>query len=151
MISLKVLADHLRARVSDLREVGTASDFSRSTADTIVYPSAFVVPTGESSGPPIYATCGAPLQQRVEFGFAVILYARDIHDRTGAEALQDIRVLREQILAAFGSRKFDGALDVCVPVRGRLLSGIGRDGRMAWQDDFRIPFHRTIPFQGDPS
>jgi hypothetical protein len=33
---------------------------------------------------------------------------------------------------------------VCLPVGGRLVSGIDRQGRLLWQDDYAIPFHRRI-------
>lgn len=150
MITMEQLRAHLADRVPELRLVGTARDYTAASADTLVFPSAYVMPLAETSGRPIYQTCGAPLEQAVQFGFAVILYARDIGSRTGENALSEVESLRLQIIAAFGARRFDGMDDVCQPVRGRLLGGLKDQGALAWQDDFRVPFHRTIPYQEAP-
>lgn len=146
MIRLQLIRDHLAAAGTDLIEIGTARDFSAARAGAIRFPSAWIIPLSENSGRQIYESCG-PLEQRVRFGFGAVLAMRDIAHRTSSQGLTEAEVVREQVMQVLARFKHPGADDVCIPQRGRLVSGLGKDGSMFWQDDYQIEFHRRI--QGD--
>lgn len=143
MIRAADLASHLRGAVAELRHVGTARDFATARAGSIVHPSAWIIVLGENAQPNRYQT-SALVDQRVTARFGVILAARDIGDRTGARAVGDIEEMRTRIIGAMASHVPTGCETACTPVSGRLLSGIGRDGAMFWQDDFQTAFNRRV-------
>lgn len=143
VLSMSGLAAALRAGVPELIEVGTARDLGRVKAEAIRWPSAWVVPLAEEAGPNRYLTCHLT-DQEVRARFGVVLAVRDIGDRTGARALTGIETIRPQVLLALGRHRPAGASAPCLHAGGRLVSGIGEDGSMIWQDDFTVTIDRRI-------
>lgn len=143
MIDLRVFRDHLAAAGTDLVEIGTARNLAAVAAQAIVYPSAYLVPLGESATGQVYMAT-ADLRQEVTFLFGVILAVRDIDSRTGTIAMNEAGVVREQVMRALATYRAPGTRDVCIPIRGRLLSGLGNQGAMFWQDDYSVGFRREI-------
>lgn len=143
MIDLREIRDTLADNVPQLRHVGTARNFGAVKAELIVWPSAWVVPLAEASGPNRFQS-NKILDQRVDFRFGVIWAIRDIADRTGATALTEADAIRAAGIDAVARFLPTDATSTCLPVSGRLLSGIGKDGQMYWQDDFKVSFNRRI-------
>ena len=143
ILDVDPIAVMLRTALPDLVEIGTASEFARLTAQTIRWPSAYVIPLAESAGANRYQTCGV-LDQRVTARFGVVWAVRDIGDRKGSLAIGDIKSVREAGMAALCRFTPANAETACEPVSGRLVSNIDRDGQMLWQDDFTVAFTRRI-------
>lgn len=144
ILDLAPIAAAIRTAMPDLVEVGTASDFGALTSETIRWPSAFVIPLAEAPGANRYQT-EFILSQRVIARFGVIWAVRDIGDRKGALALGDIKAVREAGMVAMCRIRPAGSESACEPVGGRLVSGIGNQGQMLWQDDFAVLLNRHIP------
>jgi hypothetical protein len=102
-----------------------------------------VIPLAERAGPQRYMG-HAPLSQEVRFTFGVVLALRDIGGRSGGHTMGEVPRHREQVMRVLATYRYPGADDVCLPVSGRLVSGIDRQGHLLWQDDYAIPFHRRI-------
>ena len=138
-----VVAARLEARVTGLRRVGTARDMANASIETIQAPMAWVVIMAETAGEVRYQTSGM-IEQLITARFGVVIAVRDIADRTGAAAREDLQPIRKAVLQALGSWMPDGANHNCRFARGALTSGIGRDGMMFWQDEFTVGFDRRI-------
>jgi hypothetical protein len=134
---------HLASAGTDLVEVGTARDLAAAQELQIAYPSAWLVHLAESAGPNRYQTRDL-VDQRVEAGFGVILALRDLGRAAVSPALTEAERVRRQVLQALAAFVPAGADSACVPRRGRLLSGIDKDGRLFWQDDFTVTFNRRL-------
>jgi hypothetical protein len=143
VVDLETVAEQLRAAETELVKVGLARDLGAAKADTLAFPSAMVIPLAERSGPQRYMG-QAPLSQEVRFTFGVVLALRDIGGRSGGHTMGEVPRHREQVMRALATYRYPGADDVCLPVSGRLVSGIDRQGRLLWQDDYAILFHRRI-------
>lgn len=143
MIRTRALADVLKAAVPALRFVGTARDFAAAQAGSIVFPSAFIIMLAESSSESRYQSCEL-IDQRVTARFGIIQAVRDIGTRTGDRALSEVETIREAVIAAMGAHVPPGCDTACTPVSGRLLGGVGKDGSMFFQDDFKTAFNRRI-------
>lgn len=138
-----IIADRLRSTVSQLVSVGHARDLGAVKPNTIRYPSAWVILLGEQAGETRYQYEDL-IDQVVTARIGVVLAIRDIADRTGARAGQDLKAVREAVLLSLcrfipepGGNAFRFA-------KGALQSGIGGDGQMFWQDDFTLRFDRRI-------
>lgn len=140
------IAEALRTGMPQLVEVGTAKDFGAAIAATLRYPSAFVIPLNEQPGPNRYQN-HLVLDQKVLCRFGVIWAVRDIGDRTRSKGLDDITAVRSAGMAILGGLVLSGAETTCVPVSGRLISGIDKKGQMLWQDDFTVSFNRRLTTQ----
>jgi len=138
------IAAMLRAAMPDLVEVGTATDFGSLTAQTIRWPSAFVITLAETAGPNTYQSDHI-LKQRVLARFGVVWAVRDLGDLKGSIAAGDIRTVRMAGMSALCRFAPEGAQTKCEPVSGRLVSSIDKQGQMLWQDDFTVAFQRLIP------
>lgn len=143
VVDLETVAEHLRAAETELVKVGLARDLGAAKADTLAFPSAMIIPLSERAGEPRYMG-HAPLSQTVRFTFGVVLALRDIGGRSGGHAMGEVPRHRSQVLGVLARYRYPGADDICVPAGGRLVSGIDRQGRLLWQDDYAISFHRTI-------
>ena len=128
--------------IPDLREVGDAASLERAAKNVRVTPSAFVFPLRESSGEPRGAT-GAR-RQRVMGGFAVFLLAKDVRSDAGVGAKTEIETLRGAVIGKLLALKPTWADAPIEHVSGRLTSGILKGGVLAWQDEFRAPFRRSV-------
>lgn len=135
------IAARLTAKVPALRKVGTARDLANATVETVQAPTAWVVIMSEAASDVRYEVCDV-IEQLVTVRFGVILAVRDIADRTGTAAREDLKQIRIEVLKALGSWMPEGANHNCRFSRGALTSGIGRDGMMFWQDEFTIGFDR---------
>lgn len=143
MIRMDDLASALRTAMPDLVEVGVAKDFGRLTPSLVRAPSAFVLWLGEQSGANRFQSQGL-LDQRITTRFGVVMAIRDIASGKGGAALESAEDIRQQVVQFFGAYRPDGAEDVCLPVSGRLMGGIGSDGLMFVQDDFTFITQRRI-------
>lgn len=145
MLQLDVLpvADHLRASVPLLVSVGLARDLGAVRSNTLRFPSAWVILLGETAGEARYAS-GDVIEQAVTARIAVVLAVRDIADRTGAAASEDLKAVREAVLLTLCRHVPPGADQAFRFARGALQSGIAADGALFWQDDFTLRFDRRI-------
>lgn len=143
MIRATDIRDAIIAAATPLRFVGTARDFSSVQEATIVWPSAWVIPLTEASGANRFQHAHV-LSQQVTSRFGVVLAIRDIADRTGTRALSEAEEVRATVIEALARFRPPGAETTCHPVSGRLLGGIGAEGRMFWQDDFQAVFDRHL-------
>ncbi len=134
----------IRAAMPELIEVGDAASFGRLTQNTIRYPSAFVIPLAETPGANRYQSA-AILSQRVLARFGVIWAVRDIGDRLGTIAQGEIKAVREAGMVAVCRFHPSDAESACEPIGGKLVSSIGNEGQMLWQDDFAYSLNRHIP------
>jgi len=147
VLTMTSLAAMVHAAIPGLIECGTARDLGRATAETIRWPSAFVIPLAETAGPNRFMA-GLVTDQRVDARFAVILAVRDIADRTGAAAMQTLEGIRPALLVALAQHRPAGAAGGCLHRSGRLISGIDREGSMFWQDDFTVTLDRRFAAPG---
>lgn len=143
ILDVSPIAAHLRTAMPELVDVGTASTFGRLRAEIIRFPSAYVIPLSENSGPNRYQT-QAVLSQRVVARFGVIWAVRDIADRFGSVAGGDIVAVRQAGMLAICQFRPDGAQGVIEPGRGQLVSAIDENGQMLWQDEFSFPMDRKV-------
>ncbi|WP_425092006.1 phage tail terminator protein [Tropicimonas sp. S265A] len=143
-IDIGPIREEIAATDTGLVEVGTAKTLGAARADALTTPSAFVIPLAENAGPNIYQNSAGPLEQPVTFQFGVVLVVRDVAYRSGDPALSELSGIRRAVMPLLCRYHYPGAKDVCTPVRGALVSNIDRDGRMIWQDTYRIEFFRRI-------
>ena len=144
ILDVAPIAAAIRAAMPDLRDVGTASSFGALRAETVRWPSAYVIPLAESPGSNRYQS-EYLLSQRVIARFGVVWAVRDIGDRMGTIASGEIRAVRAAGMLAVCSFRPTDAETACEPVSGRLVSGIDTNGQMFWQDDFAVALNRHLP------
>lgn len=144
VLDIAPVAAAIRAAMPDLRDVGTAASFGALSAETMAWPSAYVIPLSESPGTNRYQTEHL-LSQRVLARFGVVWAVRDIGDRMGTVANGAIRAVRTAGMIAVCQHRPEDAETACEPVSGRLVSSIDRHGQMFWQDDFSVALNRHIP------
>jgi|GEM_PF-1716303 len=138
-----VVADRIRIAMPVFRLVGLARDFGAVRSNTLVFPTAWVILTGESAGEAKYAT-GDVIDQKITSRIGIIMAVRDITDRTGTQAGEGLRPLRESLLLTLGRFVPEGADEAFRFARGALQSGIAADGALFWQDDFTLRHDRRI-------
>lgn len=143
MIVVADIVTALSAGNDTLRAVGTARDLNEARINTLTWPSAWVVNLAETSGSNKFASCDI-VDQRVIDRFGVILAVRDIADHEGRFALSEIERVRTGTIEALARFQPVNAETTCVHRQGRLISSIGKDGQMFWQDDFEVEFSRRI-------
>lgn len=136
-----IIRARIEARVAELVHVGTARTLGNASAETIRTPSAWVVVSAETAGDNEFASCDV-IEQVVTVRFGVIVAVRDIADRTGSRARDDLMPIRQAVHAAICTWAPPDAHTACRFLRGQLTSSIGRDGLMLWQDDFSVAFDR---------
>lgn len=135
----------LSAQVPEFILVGTARDLGAAQIETVRTPTAWIVVLAETAGEVRYEF-GSFIEQLVTVRFAVILAVRDLGDRTGARAGADLQPIRQSVHRALSSWKPLDANHACRFARGSLVSGVGRDGTLFWQDEFTVTFdRRTTP------
>ncbi|APE43654.1 hypothetical protein BOO69_09680 [Sulfitobacter alexandrii] len=144
ILDIASVAAAIRTALPDLRAVGTAASFGALSAETVAWPSAYVIPLAESPGANRYQT-EYLLSQRVLARFGVVWAVRDIGDRMGTVANGAIRAVRTAGIIAVCQHRPEDAETACEPVSGRLVSGIDRNGQLFWQDDFAVALNRHIP------
>lgn len=145
VIDMAPIVAHLQASGTDFKAFGQARDLGSAKAATIAYPSAFLIPLSERAGEQLFAHgVGTGLEQRVTFNFGVLMALTDIGDRAGNKAMGAVPRHRSQIMTALAAFLYPEADDICLPAGGRLISSIDHRGRLFWQDDYRIPYHRRI-------
>lgn len=144
-LDVQAVADHLKASVPAFVEVGLARDLGAVRPNTIRFPSAWVILLAESAEPNRYASDDM-IEQPVTARVAIIMAIRDIADRTGARASEDLQSIREAVLLGMGRLVPQGADQAFRFSRGQLQSGVDAKGGMFWQDEFTLRFDRRIPF-----
>jgi len=144
ILNISEIAAAIRAAMPDLVACGTASDFGRLQAEGLRVPSAYVLALNEQPGQDRYQT-DAVMSQRVVARFGVVWSVRDIADRLGRIAEGEIQAVRTQGMAVICGLRLANTEGPCVPVAAKLISNIGRNGQMLWQDDFAVPLNRHIP------
>ena len=85
------------------------------------------------------------MSQRVIVRFGVVWAVRDLGDRVGSISQGEIRAVRGRGMEVICGLRLTDTEGPCVPVAGKLISNIGHDGQMLWQDDFAVPLNRNIP------
>ena len=143
VVDLETVAEHLRAADTEFVKFGLARDLGAAKASTIAPPTGWLIPMSERPGAQRYMGF-APLSQEVRFTFSVVMALRDIGGRSGGHTMGEVPRHRSQVMRALATFRYPGADDVCIPAGGRLVSGINSQGHLFWQDDYTIPFHRTI-------
>lgn len=138
-----IVAERLRTDVPQFVTVGLARDLGAVKPATLRYPSAFVILLGETSGTVRYQMADV-IEQAVEARIGVVMAVRDIADRIGTRAGQDLRSIREAVLMSVCRFVPEPDGNAFRFSRGALQSGIGGDGQMFWQDDFTLRFDRRI-------
>lgn len=141
--------DRLDAEVSGFALIGTARDLGAAQIETIRTPSAWIVVLSETAGEVRYEF-GDFIEQLVTVRFAVILAVRDLGDRTGARAGADLHGIRKSVHRAISAWKPSDANHACRFARGSLVSGIGRDGTLFWQDEFTVSYDRRTTPEATP-
>jgi|APEBP8051073178_1049388.scaffolds.fasta_scaffold05349_4 hypothetical protein len=138
-----LVRDRLRSTVSAFVMVGVARDWGAVKANTIRWPSAWVLLLGEQAGENRYDSCDF-IEQTVTARVAVIMAVRDIADRTGAHAGQDLQSLREAALLSLCRFIPEPGGQAFRFLKGALQSGIDSQGGLFWQDEFTLRFDRRI-------
>lgn len=138
-----IVVPRLRETVPGFVTVGLARDLGAVKANTLRYPSAWVILLGEIAGENRYQGEDM-IDQAVTARIGVIMAVRDLADRTGARAGQDLRSIREAVLLSLCRFIPEAGGNAFRFVRGALQSGIGGEGQMFWQDDFNLRFDRRI-------
>jgi hypothetical protein len=144
ILDIAPIAEAIRAALPDLRDVGTARSFGALRAETISWPSAYVIPLAEAAGANRYQSEHL-LSQRVIARFGVVWAVRDIGNRMGSVANGEITAVRKAGMLAICAFRPVDAETACEPVTGKLVSGIDPTGQMLWQDDFAVALNRHIP------
>lgn len=135
VLSLAPIVAHLRGACPSFREISDAAGLARIAGRPAVYPSAFVLPLSDRAVPSRYADCSV-VAQRVTAGFGVLMAARDLRPDLGTEALSELEMVRAEARVALLGWRPPGAVRSCRLSAGRLISGVGRDGGLVWQDDW---------------
>lgn len=138
------VVDHLTVAVPAFVFVGQARDLAVIKPNTVRYPSAWAVLLAETAEANRYHSDDA-IEQPVTARVGVIMAIRDIADRTGTRASDDLRAIREAVLLAMGRLIPTGADQSFRFSRGQLLSGVDARGGLFWQDEFTLRFDRRIP------
>lgn len=136
VLRLAPVVARLEAECPNLREVGDGAAFARLTENKIPTPSAWVLPLADRGGPNRYAD--AETGQEITAQFAVIMAARDIRRDRGSLALSELEETRLEVRAALRGFVPEGADSQCLYSAGRLVSGVGRDGLLFWQEDWSV-------------
>lgn len=142
-IDVSALSAHLASAVPQLVSVGHARDLASASRETVRFPSAWIVLLAEDASETRYASDDA-VEQQVTGRVAVILAIRDIADRAGARAGEDLKTMRSAVLLALGRHVPAGADQAFRFSRGQLLSGVDSRGGLFWQDEFTLRFDRRI-------
>lgn len=140
----KAVADHLRDTVAAFEFVGLARDLGAVRAETIRWPSCWVILMAELAEANRYASDDM-IEQPVTARVGIIMAIRDIADRTGARAGADLKSIRESVLFSMGRLVPSGADQSFRFSRGQLQSGVDAKGGLFWQDEFTLRFDRRIP------
>lgn len=144
-LDVQSVADHLKEAVPAFVEVGLARDLAAVRPNTVRWPSGWVILLAETAEATRYA-CDDLIEQPVTARVAIIMAVRDIADRTGTRASEDLQSIRAAVLLGMGRLIPDGADQSFRFSRGQLLSGVNAQGGMFWQDEFTLRFDRRIPF-----
>ena len=139
----QIVVDRLKADVAAFRFVGLAADLGRVTAQTLQFPSAFVLLLGEQAGENRYASEDV-IEQAVTARVGVIMAVRDIADRSGAAAATSLKPLRRAVLTSLCRFVPEHGLAAFRFSRGALQSGVEGLGGLFWQDDYLLRFDRRI-------
>lgn len=142
-LDTRLVRDRLRSTVPALVSVGLARDLGAVRQATLRYPSAWVILLGELAAENRYANEDM-IEQAITARVGVVMAVRDIADRTGTRAADDLQGIREAVLLSLcrfipevGGQAFRFS-------KGSLQSGIDAQGGMFWQDDYTLRFDRRI-------
>lgn len=142
-LDVQALANHLQETVPLFVSVGLARDLGAVNRNTIRYPSAWVILLGEQASEIRYEYDDA-IEQAVTARVAVIMAVRDIADRTGARARENLKPIREAVLISMCRHIPQDADQAFRFSRGQLQSGVDAKGGMFWQDEYTLRFDRRI-------
>lgn len=136
VLRLAPIVARIQAECPGLREVGDAEAYVRLSEAKIRPPSAWVLPLADRGGPNRYAD--DQTGQEITAQFAVVMAARDIRRDRGSQALSELEETRIAVRAALRGFVPDGCDSQCLYSAGRLVTGIGRDGLLFWQEDWSV-------------
>ena len=142
-LDLGPVVGRLRSDVPQLVSIGRARDLGAVRAGTLRYPSAWVILLGETAGEARYQSDDL-IDQVVTARIGVILAVRDLADRSGARAADDLAGIREAVLLSLCRFIPEPGGNAFRFQKGALQSGIGGEGQLFWQDDFTLRFDRRI-------
>lgn len=138
-----LIRDRLEATVPAFAFVGLARDFGAARANTLRWPSAWVLLLGEQAGEARYAS-GDVIDQAVTARIGIIMAVRDIADRTGERAATDLLPIREAVLMSLSRYIPEPGGRALRFAGGQRQSGVDGSGGTFWQDNFTLRFDRRI-------
>lgn len=138
-----IVRDRLKVTIPAFAFVGFAKDLATVTAQTIRWPSAWVIPLGETAGDNRYQSCDF-IEQTVTARLGVIMAIRDIADTTGTRAATDLQAIREAVLLSLCTFIPEEGGSAFRFASGKRQSGSDAKGGLFWQDDFTLRFTRRI-------
>lgn len=138
-----LIRNHIAGEVPAFRFVGLAADLGKITAESLVFPSAFIVSLGELAGENHYENDDM-IEQAITARLGIVMAVRDIADRSGAVATTSLKPLREAVLGLLCSYVPEQGGQALRFARGALQSGVDGTGALFWQDDYTLRFNRRI-------
>lgn len=138
-----LVRDRLASTVPGFVMVGLARDLATAQQQTIRWPSAWVVLLAEQAGEARYFGTDT-IEQAITARVGIIMAIRDIADRTGAQASQSLKPMREAVLLSLGRFVPEAEGQAFRFANGNLQSGIDPKGGMFWQDNYTLRFDRRI-------
>ena len=131
----------LRASVGALKQVDGAAQFmTAAQSNPHVTPAAFVIPLTED---PSRSEVAGLVIQRVAITLGVILVVRNVSDKSGDAARQDMEALRDAVKASLLGWLPSAQYDPFERGRSTLLAF--KDGHMWWQDIYLTStFDRSV-------
>lgn len=135
-LDLALVIERLKSEVRGLRLVAGAADLAAlREAPPLALPAAYVVPLAERAEPD--ALLGV-VEQRLQLTFGVLLAVRSLRDARGEAAQNELRGLRDAVLAALMGWTARPDADPCEYAGGRLLQL--NDTVLWWGDDYRAAY-----------
>ncbi len=134
-MDLSLIVDHLRARLSDLRSVGTSADLDAAIEGAPALPAAFVLPLAESA---VDMGLIGQTGQRIAQAFGVLHVVSNKRDAQGGAALEALTPHRRALRAALVGWVVDAATGEPVTFTGGRLLRLDGDGRLWWIDEFEL-------------
>jgi hypothetical protein len=132
MLDLTDIQTRLRAHCPSLKLVAGSAQFDQAASGMpTAWPAAFVYPLAAKPAPNIML---GEVQQTVSESFGVALVVQNVEDARGDAAIDRLRQLREEVIAALLGTQPTGGCGVITYAAGRYLTSF--NGFFWWQDDF---------------
>lgn len=135
-MNLAPIAARLKDQVRELRAVDGAAELAGAMERLRNPPEAFVLLLAEDAGENVFGDLAVAQMVRARFG--VVLIVRNLAGAAGANAAEDLRLLRLAVRKAMVGWQHPDGERVTTYVRGRLVSF--NDQLLSWQDEFETEF-----------